>query len=88
MVCSCLWSMETATLKIDIVESLIKVLPQEHEAKILDVNTMDKTLMAIPDLFFLDLIRVPAYEARLHSLRVMHTYGEIVPLLKERIFRA
>jgi len=34
----------------------------------------DMSKMAIPDLFFIEIMKVPAYDARLYSLRSNYNY--------------
>jgi hypothetical protein len=69
--------MDSEVLHADVVDSLINILPQETEAnsfKGLVVEDVSK--LAIPDLFFMEIIKVPAYEARLCALRSLFNYKE------------
>jgi hypothetical protein len=62
--------MDEKTLNPEIVDALINIIPNEQEAHVyLTDKTLDRSKMAIPDLFYLELVKIPAYDNRLYSLR-------------------
>jgi hypothetical protein len=63
-----LWACDPAILNGDLVEKLIKIMPEEAEANCFVNCDIQREKLAIPDLFFLEIIKVPAYDARLFSL--------------------
>lgn len=54
----------------------MKVIPDEQEASSYKDVAMEREKMAIPDIFFMELVKVPAFEARIRSLHFIGEYAE------------
>ena len=64
--------MDSNILNASIVESILKIIPVEGEIEMYKTNSnnLDKAKLASPDLFFIELVKVPNFEARLNALRI------------------
>lgn len=69
---------DSTLLNSDIVDQLVNIMPDQSEASCYDKLDIDRDKLAIPDLFFLEIIKVPAYDARLQSLQLLNSYKESI----------
>lgn len=78
--------MDPEVLNSDVVDSLINIMPQESELNSFkNLVVEDMTKMAIPDLFFLEIIKVPSYDARLYALRSSYNYKEMHASMEKKL---
>lgn len=69
-----IWNMNYKILDSKIIERLISILPTEiEEPKYLDIieNIEEYTL---PDIYFHEICKIPAFKSRIYSLRTIHTF--------------
>lgn len=80
-------SCNSQVLHPNIVESLLNCLPQESEVALFTQAPKDlyvvchihySSKLAVPDLFFLEIIKVNEFEARLKSMQFETTFQETV----------
>lgn len=70
MITNNLWSMDAQNLTPELVQPLIRIIPTEEEANVCrKIDNLDKSKLSIPDIFFMELIKIPAYDARLNALK-------------------
>lgn len=43
--------------------------------------------MATPDLFFIELVKIPKYDSRLSALLLFHSFKDTVTEIKSRLLR-
>ncbi len=72
-------------LSLNTLESLISLIPNESELKMLKDYEGDKELLANPDKYILTLLNLNGIVERVQALRFMRIYEELVEDLENKL---